>query len=155
MAGGASINVFTILTHFMLLVSFSITWEHQKTSENICFSDVFTGYRNRPVAWNGLIVGTSVNVGINQICGTVMYFRLISLWHKHQLTDLHSRSIDYFCMIKALFILNGVVQYLTVNFTTQQPRTYCQYEDIEKMKLVCYLIEDKCSHDVETSQLIF
>ena len=25
-----------------------------KTSKNLCFSDVFRGYRKRPVAWNGL-----------------------------------------------------------------------------------------------------
>ena len=27
-----------------------------KTSENLKFSDVFRGYRNGPVAWNGLIL---------------------------------------------------------------------------------------------------
>ena len=26
-----------------------------KTSENLCFSDVFRGYRKRPVAWYGLM----------------------------------------------------------------------------------------------------
>ena len=43
-----------ILTHFMPLVYFDAPWKHQKTSENLCFSDVFRGYRKRPVAWNGL-----------------------------------------------------------------------------------------------------
>ena len=37
------------LTHFMPLVSFNSPWKHQKR-----FSDVFRGYRKRPVAWNGL-----------------------------------------------------------------------------------------------------
>ena len=59
--------------------------------------------------------------------------------------------MDYFYMIKKLFILNGLLQYLTVNFPNQQPRTYCQGEDIGKIKLIWYLIEDKCSHDAETS----
>ena len=54
-------------------------------------------------------------------------------------------------MIKKLFTLNGLVRYLTVNFPNQQPRTYCQGEDIGKIKLIWYLIEDKCSHDAETS----
>ena len=30
-------------------------WYPLKTSENLWFSDVFRGYRKRPVAWNGLI----------------------------------------------------------------------------------------------------
>ena len=37
----------------MPLVSFNTPW---KTSENQSFSDVFRGYRKRPVAWNGLTV---------------------------------------------------------------------------------------------------
>ena len=39
------------LTRFMLLVSFDTTL---KTSENQRFSDVFRGYRRRPVTWNRL-----------------------------------------------------------------------------------------------------
>ena len=35
----------------MPLVSFDTPWKHQKT---FVFSDVFRGYRKRPVAWNGL-----------------------------------------------------------------------------------------------------
>ena len=34
------------LTHFVPLVSFCTPWKHQKTT------DVFKGYRMRPVAWN-------------------------------------------------------------------------------------------------------
>ena len=34
----------------MPLVSFYTPWKHQKT----CFSDLFRGYRKRPVTWNGL-----------------------------------------------------------------------------------------------------
>ena len=37
--------------HFMPLFSFYIPWKHEKT---VKFSDVFRGYRNRPVVWNGL-----------------------------------------------------------------------------------------------------
>ena len=36
------------MTRFMPLVSFSNSWKHQKTS------DVSRGYRNKPMAWNGL-----------------------------------------------------------------------------------------------------
>ena len=39
------------LTHFMPLVSVDTPWKHQKTSG---FSDIFRGYRERLVAWNGL-----------------------------------------------------------------------------------------------------
>ena len=39
------------LTRFMPLVSFDTTL---KTSENQRFSDVFRGYRRRPVTWNRL-----------------------------------------------------------------------------------------------------
>ena len=41
------------LTHFMPLVFFLYPL---KTSENLWLSDVFRGYRKRPVAWNGLIL---------------------------------------------------------------------------------------------------
>ena len=41
----------TTLTHFTPLDSFFTSWKHKKT-----FSDVFNGYRKRPVAWNGLIM---------------------------------------------------------------------------------------------------
>ena len=33
-----------------------------KTSENLCFSDVFGGYRNRPVAWNWLKISQGVSL---------------------------------------------------------------------------------------------
>ena len=46
----SSITCFS-LTHFMPFVSF---YTPLKTSENQRFSDVFRGYRKRPVAWNGL-----------------------------------------------------------------------------------------------------
>ena len=42
-------NIFTLI-NFMLLVSY----RPLKTSENQRFFDVFSGYRTRPVAWNGL-----------------------------------------------------------------------------------------------------
>ena len=37
------------LTHFIPLVSFITPWKY-----NLGFSDVFRGYRKRPLAWNGL-----------------------------------------------------------------------------------------------------
>ena len=40
-------KAYDILTHFMPLISFYTPWKHQ-------LSDVFRGYRKRPVAWNGL-----------------------------------------------------------------------------------------------------
>ena len=48
------------LTRFMPLVSFDTTL---KTSENQRFSDVFRGYRRRPVTWNRL-TGTARSVQI-------------------------------------------------------------------------------------------
>ena len=49
--------MFNTLSHFVSLVSFFTPW---KKSENQRFSDVFRGYRKRPVAWNGLIQCFSV-----------------------------------------------------------------------------------------------
>ena len=43
---------FCFLTHCMPLVSVYTPWKHQKTRG---FSDVFRGYRKRPVSLNGLI----------------------------------------------------------------------------------------------------
>ena len=42
-----------LLIQFMPQVSFYIPL---KTSENFWFSDIFRGYRKRPLPWNGLIV---------------------------------------------------------------------------------------------------
>ena len=42
--------VFPFLTHFVSLVSFSTLLKR----ENLWFSDVFSRYKKRPVAWNGL-----------------------------------------------------------------------------------------------------
>ena len=38
-----------------------------KTSENLCFSDFFRGYRKRPVAWNGLILSIKNILRNNEI----------------------------------------------------------------------------------------
>ena len=43
----------TILTYFMPLFSF---YTHWKTSGNLLLSDVFWGYRKRPVAWKRLSI---------------------------------------------------------------------------------------------------
>ena len=53
---------------------------HLKTSENQRFSEVFRGYRKRPMGWNGLRIGYE---GI---------FRL----YRNQSIDLHCESIDWF-----------------------------------------------------------
>ena len=49
------------LTHFMPLVSFDTPWKHQKNQR---FSNVFRGYRKRPVAWNGL---TRLRLGLSHL----------------------------------------------------------------------------------------
>ena len=41
---------FILSTHFMPMVFFHTPWKHKK----LWFSDVFRGYRKRPVAWNRL-----------------------------------------------------------------------------------------------------
>ena len=52
---GLKLRIANVLTHFMPLVSFNISWKHQKTyGFLVWFSDVFKGYWKSPVAWNGL-----------------------------------------------------------------------------------------------------
>ena len=53
-----------VSTHFMPLVSFD---PPLKTLENQRFSAVFSGYRKRPVAWNGLKSTDDLNKVIHQI----------------------------------------------------------------------------------------
>ena len=53
--GNSKLRITNVLTHFMPLVSFNISWKHQKTyGFLVWFSDVFRGYWKSPVAWNRL-----------------------------------------------------------------------------------------------------
>ena len=56
-----------VLTDFILLVTFCSPWKHQKT-------DVFRGYRKKPVSWNGLTNFRSMFRSImrmNCFCGMI------------------------------------------------------------------------------------
>ena len=59
-----------------------------KTSENLWFSDVFRGYRNRPVAWNGL----KCNVKIANFFITLGNFDLAEIPKRIAICD--SRYLD-------------------------------------------------------------
>ena len=70
-----------------------------KTSENLWFSDVFRGYRKRPVAWNGLRVGLNLRlwwkkfVIVNNIgCPAVM---AVKLKEHSQIHEIHEYFSNY------------------------------------------------------------
>ena len=54
-------------------------WYPLKTSENQRFSDVFRGFRKRPVAWNGLIKRIVINLFIKKCCKILIFDRCIQV----------------------------------------------------------------------------
>ena len=86
------------ITHFIPLVSFYTPWKHQETES---FSDIFRGYRMRPVAWNGLVfccIELSLfrqTIPLQIFKGVFHKFHLVHLEFLDPFTLIHHRLIPF------------------------------------------------------------
>ena len=90
----------TLLTHFMPLISFYTPWKHHK--KILWFHFVFRGYREKPVAWNGLTFSHYWNIQeywdvlnkcfINWTCASIIKFLLQILKKLKQMFKLERQA---------------------------------------------------------------
>ena len=99
-----SAEIFLVFTHFMPLVSFYTT---MKILENQRFSDVFRGYRKRPLSWNRLMLS---HVTVSESFFKIrFYFAGIGYINKCQELKY---SDSHFMLFSKLLKITLMIQYI-------------------------------------------